>query len=75
TRKPPMENAAVAAPLGRQNQIRDVWPHFDMEEPPSKYVNCRHCNTRLVADPVMNGTAGLIAHLKRCRNFIRNNQL
>ncbi|KAI3962272.1 hypothetical protein MKW92_050216, partial [Papaver armeniacum] len=72
TSKPPMENAA---PLGRQSRIRDLWTHFDMEEPPSKYVNFRHCYARLVADPVRNGTASLIAHLKRCRNFRRNNQL
>ncbi|KAI3831036.1 hypothetical protein MKX03_011643, partial [Papaver bracteatum] len=73
--KAPMENAAVAAPLGRQSQIRVVWPHFDMEESPSKYVNCHHCNARLAADHVINGTSNLIAHLKICRNFIRNNQL
>ncbi|KAI3899208.1 hypothetical protein MKW92_016438, partial [Papaver armeniacum] len=72
TSKPPMVNAAL---LGRQRQIMAAWPHFDMEEPPSKYVNCRHCNLRLAADPMSNGTAGLIAHLKRYRNFRKNNQL
>ncbi|KAI3885312.1 hypothetical protein MKW98_002704, partial [Papaver atlanticum] len=65
TIKPSLENLAAA--LGRHRQIRAaVWDHFDREEPPSKHALCRYCNTRFRADPMKNGTAGLIAHLKRC---------